>query len=86
MKVNKILGMLAIDKNGIEIGKISNLDIDTETGEVITVTITKRENPIKSTNLLILFSEIKTIGDYIIVDKDVNDIPLEKIIEEEISE
>lgn len=86
MKVDKILGMLAIDKNGIEIGKISNLDIETETGEVITVTITKRENPIKSTNLLILFSEIKTIGDYIIVDKDVNDIPLEKIIEEEISE
>ena len=80
MKIKEFLGSTVLDKNANEVGKVSNIDFDTETGKIGTVTLTLQNNIFSRDELEIDFEDIQTIGAYVILNKE---IPKEADAEEE---
>ena len=80
MKIKEFLGSTVLDKNANEVGKVSNIDFDTETGKIGTVTLTLQNNIFSRDELEIDFDDIQTIGAYVILNKE---IPKESDAEEE---
>ena len=80
MKIKEFLGSTVLDKNANEVGKVSNIDFDTETGKIGTVTLTLQNNIFSRDELEIDFDDIQTIGAYVILNKE---IPKEADAEEE---
>ena len=83
MKIKEFLGSTVLDKNANEVGKVSNIDFDTETGKIVTVTLTLQKNIFSRDELEIDFDDIQTIGAYVILSKE---IPKEAKAEEEAEE
>ena len=80
MKIKEFLGSTVLDKNANEVGKVSNIDFDKETGKIGTVTLTLQNNIFSRDELEIDFEDIQTIGAYVILNKE---IPKEADAEEE---
>ena len=80
MKIKEFLGSTVLDKNANEVGKVSNIDFDKETGKIGTVTLTLQNNIFSRDELEIDFEDIQTIGAYVILNKE---IPKESDAEEE---
>ncbi len=80
MKIKEFLGSTVLDKNANEVGKVSNIDFDKETGKIGTVTLTLQNNIFSRDELEIDFDDIQTIGAYVILNKE---IPKEADAEEE---
>ena len=83
MKIKEFLGCTVLDKNAYEVGKVSNIDFDKETGKIGTVTLTLQNNIFSRDELEIDFDDIQTIGAYVILNKE---IPKESEAEEEAEE
>ena len=83
MKIKEFLGSTVLDKNAYEVGKVSNIDFDKETGKIGTVTLTLQNNIFSRDELEIDFDDIQTIGAYVILNKE---IPKESEAEEEAEE
>lgn len=79
MKIKEFLGCTVLDKNAYEVGKVSNIDFDKETGKIETVTLTLQNNIFSRDELEIDFDDIQTIGAYVILNKE---IPKESEAEE----
>ena len=71
MRVKKLLGILALDVNAKEIGKISDLDFDSETGKINQIAVTLKKNILSNDELLFDYAEIKSVGDYVLLDTTV---------------
>ena len=71
MKIKEFLGSTVLDKNANEVGKVSNIDFDTETGKIGTVTLTLQNNIFSRDELEIDFEDIQTIGAYVILNKEI---------------
>ena len=61
-------------------GKVDNVDFDTATGKIETITLTLQKNLFSRDELEISFEDIATIGAYIILNKE---IAKEEEVEEE---
>ena len=80
MKIKEFIGSTVLDKNANVVGKVENLDFNTETGKIETITLTLQKNLFSRDELEISFEDIATIGAYIILNKE---ITKEEEVEEE---
>ncbi|WP_458454655.1 PRC-barrel domain-containing protein [Methanobrevibacter sp.] len=81
MKIKEFIGSTVLDKNANEVGKVDNIDFDTETGKIETITLTLQKNIFSRDELEINFEDIATIGAYVILNKEIT-----KEVEEEAEE
>ena len=71
MQIKEFLGSTVLDKNAYEVGKVSNIDFDPETGKIENVSLTLQKNLFSKDELEISFEDIATIGAYIILNKEI---------------
>jgi sporulation protein YlmC with PRC-barrel domain len=71
MKIKEFIGSTVLDKNANVVGKVENVDFDTETGKIETITLTLQKNIFSKDELEIAFEDIATIGAYIILNKEI---------------
>ena len=71
MKIKEFIGSTVLDKNANVVGKVDNVDFDTETGKIETITLTLQKNIFSKDALEISFEDIATIGAYIILNKEI---------------
>ena len=72
MKIKQLLGMMALDANANEVGKIDDAEFDPEEGKINAITIVLKKNFISSNKIEIDFEDVKSIGDYVLLDKEIN--------------
>ena len=72
MKIKQLLGMMALDANANEVGKIDDAEFDPQEGKINAITIVLKKNFISSNKIEIDFEDVKSIGDYVLLDKEIN--------------
>lgn len=72
MKIKDFLGMLVLDSNANEVGKIVDADFDKETGKLTQIGISLRKNILSSSVIEVDFDDIKSIGDYVLLGIDID--------------
>lgn len=72
MKIKQLLGMMALDANANEVGKIDDAEFDPEEGKITAITIVLKKNIISSNKIEIDFEDVKSIGDYVLLNKEIN--------------
>ena len=78
MKIKEFVGSTVLDKNANEVGKIDNLDFDTETGKIGTIVLTLQKNLFTRDELEINFEDIATIGAYVILNREISNEAVEE--------
>jgi len=86
MKIKEFIGSTVLDKNANEVGKVENVDFDTATGKIETVTLSLQKNIFTKDELEINFDDIETIGAYIILNKEIATESEEETVEVEIED
>ncbi len=71
MKIKEFIGSTVLDKNANVVGKVENVDFNTETGKIETINLTLHKNIISKDELEISFDDIATIGAYVILNKEI---------------
>lgn len=71
MKIKEFLGSTVLDKNAYEVGRVSNLDFNPESGKIENITLTLQKNIFSKDELEISFEDIATIGAYVILNKEI---------------
>ena len=71
MRVKKFIGSVVLDKNANEVGKVADVDFNNDTGAIETVILTLQKNIFSSDELEIEFSDIATIGAYVLLNKEI---------------
>ena len=72
MKIKQLLGMMALDANANEVGKIDDAEFDPKEGKINAITIVLKKNFISSNKIEVDFEDVKSIGDYVLLDKEIN--------------
>ena len=72
MKIKEFLGMLVLDANANEVGKIVDAEFDKETGKIIKIGVSLRKNILSSSLIEVDFDDVKSIGDYVLLDIDID--------------
>jgi sporulation protein YlmC with PRC-barrel domain len=72
MQIKEFIGSTVLDKNANVVGKIDNVDFDTETGKIEAITLTLQKNIFSRDELEIAFEDIQTIGAYVILNKEIS--------------
>jgi sporulation protein YlmC with PRC-barrel domain len=81
MQIKEFIGSTVLDKNANVVGKVDNVDFNTETGKIETIVLTLQKNIFSRDELEINFDDIATIGAYVILNKEI-----ETEVEEEAEE
>ena len=68
MKVTEFLGTRVVDKKAMEIGKVSDVIIEPIKAEILGIQISTGEFGLRKTDLFVIPSEIKEVGDYILLN------------------
>ena len=71
MKIKEFVGSTVLDKNANVVGKIENVDFDTETGKIESIFVTLQKNLFSRDELEINYEDIATIGAYVILNKEI---------------
>ena len=71
MQIKEFIGSTVLDKNANVVGKVDNVDFDTETGKIETIVLTLQKNIFTRDQLEINFDDIQTIGAYVILNKEI---------------
>ena len=71
MKIKEFIGSTVLDKKANVVGKVENIDFDTETGKIETINLTIQKNIFSRDELEINFEDIETIGAYVILNKEI---------------
>ena len=83
MRAKQLFGITVLDKDVNEVGKIEDLEIDTETGNVTKIIISLNKGILSNDSIEVDFDKIATIGDYIllnnVISKD-DDGEVEKLL------
>ena len=79
MQIKEFLGSTVLDKNANVVGKIANVDFNTETGKIETIILTLQKNIFSSDELEINFDDVATIGAYVILNKEIS----KEVVEDE---
>ncbi|WP_407414403.1 PRC-barrel domain-containing protein [Methanobrevibacter sp.] len=80
MHAKQFFGITVLDKNVKAVGKVEDIDIDTETGDVTSLIISLNKGLFSNDAIEVEFENIDTIGDYILLDTE---IVKEEEVEEE---
>ena len=83
MKIKEFIGSTVLDKKANVVGKVENIDFDTETGKIETITLTLQKNIFSRDELEITFEDIETIGAYVILNKEITQEEAEEAEEAE---
>ena len=83
MQIKEFIGSTVLDKNANVVGKVDNVDFDTETGKIETIALTLQKNIFTRDELEINFDDIQTIGAYVILNKEIETEPEEEAEEAE---
>jgi len=67
MKVSEFLGTRVLDKNAIEIGRVSDMYINPIMGTVNIITISTNEFGIRKKDIEIKPNDIAVLGDYLLL-------------------
>jgi sporulation protein YlmC with PRC-barrel domain len=67
MKVSEFLGTKVLDKNAVEIGKVSDMYIDPINGIINIITISTGEFGIRKKDIEIKPDDISVLGDYLLL-------------------
>ncbi len=70
MKIKELLGRTVLDKNAFEVGKVEDVDFDHESGTITGLTLSLHKNFFSKSAVGVLFEDIATIGEYIILSKE----------------
>ena len=71
MQIKEFLGSTVLDKNAYEVGKVSNVDFDVDTGKIENITLTLQKNIFSRDELEISFDDVDSIGSYVILSKEI---------------
>jgi sporulation protein YlmC with PRC-barrel domain len=71
MKVKNLLGMKVLDTDAKEVGKVVDADFDSESGQIQKLTISLKKNIISSDEVVVRYDNIKSIGDYVLLDVNI---------------
>jgi sporulation protein YlmC with PRC-barrel domain len=71
MKIREFLGSTVLDKNANEVGKVDNVDFNTDDGKIEKITLTLQKNLFSKDELEIDFEDVATIGAYVILNKEI---------------
>lgn len=82
MQIKEFLGSTVLDKNANVVGKVENVDFNTETGKIETIALTLQKNIFSRDELEISFDDVATIGAYVILNKEIEQEPEEEAAEE----
>jgi sporulation protein YlmC with PRC-barrel domain len=82
MKVSEFLGKKVLDKNALELGKVSEMDIEPKQGIMESVIISTGEIAIRKNDLVVTSKDIAEVGDYVLLKIDKQTI-LDRIQEPE---
>ena len=82
MKVSEFLGKKVLDKNALELGKVSEMDIEPKQGLMESVIISTGEIAIRKNDLVVTSTDIAEVGDYVLLKIDKQTI-LDRIQEPE---
>ena len=63
MRAKQFFGITVLDKKVKEVGKVEDVDIDTETGSVTTLVISLQKGLLSNDSIEVDFDKIDTIGD-----------------------
>jgi sporulation protein YlmC with PRC-barrel domain len=74
MKVSEFLGTRVLDKNALEIGKVSDMFINPEEGLINIITVSTGEFGIRRKDIEIKPEEISVLGDYLLLNIEKADI------------
>lgn len=74
MNLKRLLGMIVLDSNAKEIGKIRDVEFDDETGKVTDIYVSLKKNILSNDEALISFDLVKSMGDYVLVDTTVENV------------
>ncbi len=84
MHAKQFFGITVLDKNVRAVGKVEDIDIDIETGDVQSLIISLNKGLFSNDAIEVDFENIDTIGDYILLDTEiVKEEEDEKVDEEE---
>ena len=83
MRAKEFFGITVLDKNVRVVGKIEDVDIDTETGAVTSLIVSLNKGILSNDSIEVEFDKIETIGDYILLNSE---IAAEEEIEEDSEE
>lgn len=72
MKIKQLLGMMALDANANEVGKIDDAEFDPVEGKISAITVVLKKNIISSNKIEVDFEDVKSIGDYVLLNKEIN--------------
>ena len=59
------------DKKVKEVGKVDDVEIDTETGKVVSLIVSLKKGILSNDEIEVDFENIATIGDYILLDTEI---------------
>ena len=68
MKVSDLIGTKVLDKNAMEIGKVSDVDLMPMEGTVNTITVSTGDMWLRNKTFEIKPSNIRQVGDYLILN------------------
>jgi sporulation protein YlmC with PRC-barrel domain len=80
MKVSELLGIKVLDKNAMEVGKVSDVDLMPKEGIISAITVSTGEMWLRNKTFEIKPSDIDQTGDYLILNLEESEI--EGIVEE----
>ena len=81
MKVSELMGRKVLDKNAMEIGKVSDFDLMPKEGIINTITVSTGEVWVRNKTFEIKPSDVQQAGDYILLNLE--EAELEGMVEEE---
>ncbi len=81
MKVSELMGRRVLDKNAMEIGRVSDVDLMPKEGLINTITISTGEVWVRNRTFEIKPSDIQQVGDYLVLNLE--ETGIEGIFEEE---
>ena len=84
MKVSELLGINVLDKNAMEVGKVSDIELMPKEGVISTITVSTGEMWLRNRTFEIKPSNIDQIGDYLVLT--LQEAEIEGIVKEEVKE
>ncbi|WP_409199681.1 PRC-barrel domain-containing protein [Methanobrevibacter sp. DSM 116169] len=68
MRIKSLLGILVLDNQAKEVGKVVDFEFDEKTGKLTKLILSLKKNFISNDEIEIDFEDINTIGDYILLN------------------
>ena len=73
MRIKSIIGMLVLDEEAKEIGKVVDIEFDENNGKFTKLIMSLKKNLISNDEIEVNFDDINTIGDYILLNTSISE-------------